>query len=96
VKLATNLSTTSADEFPVAVPLQQATADYKEKSTRSRVSREYNRRTKKIVSIIGISVLRWNEMRTLVANTKTTISKREDLSSTFRSKSILISTISIF
>jgi hypothetical protein len=95
VKLATNLSTTSADEFPVAVPLQQATADYKEKSTRSRVSREYNRRTKKIVSIIG-TVLRWNEMRTLVANTKTTISKREDLSSTFRSKSILISTISIF
>jgi hypothetical protein len=34
-----NLLLTSADEFPVAVPLATSTADYKEKSTRSRVSK---------------------------------------------------------
>jgi hypothetical protein len=57
------LSTNITDEFPVAALLQQATADYKEKSTRSRVSREYNRRTKKIVSIIGMLVLYYGGMK---------------------------------
>jgi hypothetical protein len=80
---------TSADEFPVAVPLATSTADYKENQRDQEFPREYNRRTKKIVSIIGMLVLYYGGiMRTLVAKHNRPYQNETGLISTFRSKSI--------